>query len=324
MLRLIVISAALLAMAACESKPAKPGAPAGSASPSPGSQAAAPSPPAAKPATTLAQVEAWAPRGTQVAAAELTVPGVDLFAVTLAKPSDEDFPAGAIVGVVGGPGGKLVEGRDLVRAVAAAKADATTFARVAMWIAQEDGELLSRPTTPEQKKAKVAPPVIKGELLTFWVWTTDDPRFLERGTATFATGAVEIGPVAAKPEVLISNAIKILLGDSVRRHARAAELLAATCANPRSRQSLIAALSSHPRDRTRAAVTDVIHKCGAVTVDPLIYSMENDKSAMVRTRAASALGRVGEPRARPALARAARSDDANLVWAAKNSLGKLK
>jgi HEAT repeat protein len=52
--------------------------------------------------------------------------------------------------------------------------------------------------------------------------------------------------------------------------------------------------------------------------------MEKDKSAMVRTRAASALGRLGDGRARPALAKAARSEDANLVWAAKNSLGKLK
>jgi hypothetical protein len=226
--------------------------------------------------------------------------------------------------VVGGPGGKLVEGRDLVRAVVEAKPGAPTLARVAMWLAQDDGELLTKATTPEQKKAKVTAPTIKGETLTFWVWTTDDPRLLERGTVNLATGAVELGPAPAKPDVLISNAIKTLLGDSVRRHARALDVLAATCANPRSRQSLLAALSSHPRDRTRAAATDVIHKCGAATVDPLIYSMENDKSAMVRTRAAGALGRVGEPRARPALARAARSDDANLVWAAKNSLGKLK
>jgi HEAT repeat protein len=51
--------------------------------------------------------------------------------------------------------------------------------------------------------------------------------------------------------------------------------------------------------------------------------MQHDRSAMVRSEAASALGRTGDPRARPALAKAARSDDANLAWAAKNALAKL-
>jgi len=322
MLRLIAtISLSLLA--ACDSKPSKKAeVSVGSAvKAGSGSQAAAP---VAKPASTLAQIEAWAPKGSKVAAADLKVTGVELFAVTVEKPTDEDFPAGALVGVVGGAGGKIVEGRELISAAAQAKADATTLARIAMWNARDDGELLTAAGNAEQRKAKVGPPVIKGTTLAFWVWTTDEPRILERGSADLTTGGVELGPLPVKPDVMISNAIKTLLGSSVRRHVGAIEVLAALCTNPRARQSLLAALSSHPRDRTRAAVTDELHKCGAVAVDPLIYSMENDKSAMVRTRAASALGRVGEGRARPALAKAARSEDANLVWAAKNALGKLK
>lgn len=322
MLRLTaMISVSLLA--ACESSPSKPkpevsvgSAPAGS-----GIQAAAP---VAKPASALAQIEAWAPKGSKVLAADLKVTGVELFAVTVDKPTDEDFPAGALVGVVGGAGGKIVEGRELISAAAQGKADATTLARVAMWNAGDDGDLLTAAGNAEQRKAKVGPPAIKGTTLTFWVWTTDEPRILERGSADLSTGGVELGPLPVKPDIMISNAIKTLLGPSVRRHVAAIEVLAALCTNPRARQSLLAALSSHPRDRTRAAVIDAVHKCGAAAVDPLIYAMENDKSAMVRTRAASALGRVGEGRARPALAKAARSEDANLVWAAKNALGKLK
>jgi HEAT repeat protein len=45
---------------------------------------------------------------------------------------------------------------------------------------------------------------------------------------------------------------------------------------------------------------------------------------MVRSRAATALGRVGDKRARPALAKAAKSEDANLSWAANNALKKLE
>jgi HEAT repeat protein len=86
---------------------------------------------------------------------------------------------------------------------------------------------------------------------------------------------------------------------------------------------LLRALGSLPRPETRAAIADVAHKCGAAAVPPLIDAMENDKSRMVRPRAASALGRIGDGRARPALAKAARSEDANLVWAANNALKKL-
>jgi len=324
MLRLIALaSVGLLVTASCESKPTKSGS--GSAgSAATGHPAAAPPPAPAKPASTLAQIEAWAPKGSIVAAASLTVPGVELFAVTPAKPSDEDFPAGALVGVVGGAGGKIVEGRELIVAAAAGKPDAKTLARVVMWTAQDDGELLEAATTPEQRKAKVTAPAIKGTTLKLWVWTTDAPRILERGSADLATGAVDLGPLPTKPELMISQAILTLSGTSVRRHGPAIQVLAARCANPRARQSLFAAMSSHTRDRTRAAITDEVYKCGAPSVDPLIYAMENDKAAMVRARAATGLGRAGDPRARFALAKAARSEDANLAWAAKSALAKLK
>lgn len=322
MLRLIAMISLSLLAAACDSKQAKKTeVQVGSASVESGSQAPAP---VAKPASSLAQIQAWAPRGSKVAAVDLKATGVELFGVTIEKPTDEDFPAGRLVGVVGGAGGKIVEGRALVSAVAQGKADAATLARLAMWNAQDDGELLTAAITADQRKAKVGPPALHGTTLVFWVWTTDEPRILERGSADLTTGGVELGPLPVKPDIMISNAIRTLLGPSVRRHVGAIQVLAALCTNPRARQSLLAALSSHPRDRTRAAVADELHKCGAAMVDPLIYSMDNDKSAMVRTRAASALGRVGEGRARPALAKAARSEDANLVWAAKNALGKLK
>jgi HEAT repeat protein len=51
--------------------------------------------------------------------------------------------------------------------------------------------------------------------------------------------------------------------------------------------------------------------------------MEHDRSGVVRTRAASALGKLGDARARPALAKAARGEDADLAWTAGNALKKI-
>jgi len=114
------------------------------------------------------------------------------------------------------------------------------------------------------------------------------------------------------------------MGSVVSRYPGAIDTLVAACAEPKPRQVLLSLLSRHPRDRTRMAIANELRRCGAAAVDPLINQMEHDPSAMVRTEAASALGRTGDPRARAALAKAARSDDANLAWAAKNALGKLK
>src|SRR4051812_26906458 len=144
MLRVTAVLASLIAVAACKSDDKKPATEhkagsavaSGSAAGSAGSASAAPV--AAKPASTLEQVQAWAPKGTKVKPADLKVPGVELFAVMPDPPTEEDYEAGALAGVVGGPGGKIVEGRELIKAVGDAKADANTIARVALWAYQED------------------------------------------------------------------------------------------------------------------------------------------------------------------------------------------
>jgi len=96
------------------------------------------------------------------------------------------------------------------------------------------------------------------------------------------------------------------------------------CDQPRARQALLSALGNHPRIKTRAAIADELHRCGAAAVDGLITAMQGDRSALVRRQAATALGRIGDARARAALGKATRSEDDNLAWAAKNALGKLK
>jgi hypothetical protein len=277
------------------------------------------------PATALEQVQQWAPADTAVAPAEVTVPGLALFSLTARKPAaDDDFSPVNLVGVAGGAGGKLLESRELVQAAIDAKADPRTLARVALWVAQDDGEVLEGPRTQQQKKAKVGPPAVARNALVFWVWTTDVPRMIERARLDLATGALEIEPPRVSHAVAISGAITTLGSAAVSRHTVAISTLANACAEPRARQTLLAALANHPRAKTRAAIADEAHKCGAAAVAALINAMEQDKAAMVRSQAASALGRIGDSRARPSLAKAVRGEDANLAWAAKNALGKLK
>ncbi|HEX3765802.1 MAG TPA: hypothetical protein VHW23_44200, partial [Kofleriaceae bacterium] len=148
--RLALVAAGLLA--ACSSHPSQGAggaAGSGSADGSAGSGRQAAAPP--KPASTLEQVTHGAPPDAKVAAAGLAVPGIDLFLVSDGKPppEDEGMPP-RVVGVAGGAGGTLLEGRDLVRAVIDAKADPRATAQVALWVAQDDGTILDAANTPEQ------------------------------------------------------------------------------------------------------------------------------------------------------------------------------
>lgn len=292
----------------------------GSAASGSGSQAAA----APKPASTLEQVQRWAPADSRVAPAGLTVPGIELFLVSDGKPAPEDegLPPRA-VGVTGGPGGALLEGRDLVRAVIQAKADRKAIAQVALWVAQDDGAILDKAKTPEQRKARVGPPAVTGHTLGFWVLTTDPPPQVEHGQLDLTNGLLDLQPLPLPPKVAIDRAMITLGSVAVSRHAAAIRTLAAACADSRARQALLGALASHPRIKARAAIADEAHRCGPAAVDALINAMEKDRSALVRRQAAAALGRIGDARARPALAKAARGEDANLAWTAGNALKKI-
>lgn len=279
---------------------------------------------ASAPGSAIEQVQRWAPKGAKVTPAEIAVPGIDLFAVTGSTAvADGEYAGGALVGVAGG---KILEDHELVRAVIAAKPGPKVIARVALWVAQRDseGSIVDAANTRAQRKAKVGAPTIKGGALVFWVATTEEPRILELGKVDLATGMLELEPPPMSHDAAIGNAIATLAGAGVSRYPGAIKTLVAACAEPKARQALLSALSTHPRDRTRTAIANQVHKCGAPAVAPLINLMEGDRSAMVRSEAATALGKTRDSRARPALAKAARGEDANLAWAAKNALSKLQ
>jgi HEAT repeats len=282
------------------------------------------SPPAAKPTSVVEQVQQWAPPGSRVVPVELAVNGIALFAVADRSAAADDPNAGVLVGVVGGLGGPIVEGSELVRRAIERKPDPRTLAQVALRVARRDAELLTAPANDEQRKAKVRPPRFAGKALVFWVWTRGVPRLLELGTLDRTTGALEIATPPALRAGAIDSVMRALGDTDATIDTGAIRLLVAACGEPKIKAALISTLSNHPRAQTRSAVADAIHKCGPPVIQPLIHAMEHDKALQNRASAASALGRIGDGRARPALAKAAKSEDANLAWAAKKALEKLK
>jgi hypothetical protein len=323
-MRLIDAFAVCVLAAACSS-PKEPGASGsvGSAPSKPaGSAAAAPAPPPpAKPTSTAEQVQQAAPVGARVTPAGFTVPGFELFVVSDGKASEEP---GKLAGVVGGLGGKLLDGTELTRAVIEAKPPVRALAQVALEVAQQDAEILDKATTAEQRKAKVRSPRVAGNALVFWVLTQGSPRLLERATLDLATGALQLSVPRSSHGIAVTSAINALTDVNVPIDPRGLQLLAASCAEPKVQAALLRVMGTHPRAETRAAIIDSVHKCGAPAVGPLVDAMEHDKSGMVRPHAATALGRIGDGRARPALAKAARGEDANVAWAANNALKKIR
>jgi hypothetical protein len=318
-----VMSATALAAAACSPHQAQnSGGPPGPADN--GSQAMTkPTTPSAS--TTLEQVQQWVPHGTRVGPAQLAVTGVDLFVLRDDKPVPADgYSSGSLVGVVGGPGGNIVENRELVRAVVDAKADAKTLARVALWVARREGEILDAPQNDEQRKAGVAPPAIAGGALVFWVWTTGVGRMLQLGKLDLVTAALDLGSPPVAQDDRIAAAIAALGGTSPGMQSSAIQTLGASCADAKAKQALAGALASHPSDEVRRQVALAMKSCGASAVDPLVHALEHDAAKFVRTQAARTLGEIGDARARPALEKAARSDDSSLALLAKDALTKLK
>jgi hypothetical protein len=323
LLSIVSIAGAL----AC-SKPSDPGAP-------PVANAHDAGAAAAPVTTSLALVQQWSPAHLHIAADHVRVVpatigdahqigGVELFGVSDSQPAPEDDDGSKLVGVIGGATGKIVEGDELLRAVSAGKPEPKQLAAVALQVAGREGDVLDAATTLEQRKAKVARPAIADQTFSFWVWTHEVPRSIEHATLDLSTGKLTLVPPAMPREVAITRAIATLGGVSTARHASAVLTLAEACSDSKAQQALIRALENHPRIKTRAAIAESIHHCGAPAIDPLIHAMEKDRAPIVRQNAASGLGKIGDPRGRAALAQAARSDDANLAYAAKAALGKLK
>jgi hypothetical protein len=327
-MRLIDALAACVLAASCSSpKEQSAGGSAGSAPSKPAGSAAGSAvtpptpPPQPKPASAAEQVQQATPPGTRVTPAGLTVPGVELFVVSDGKAGEDP---GKLVGVIGGVGGQLLDGTELTRAVIEAKPPARTLALVALRVAQQDAQILDKATTAEQRKAKVRAPQVAGNALAFWVLTQGAPPLLERATLDLATGALQLSVPRSSHGIAVTSAINALTDINVPIDPRALQLLAASCAEPKVQAALLRVMGTHPRAETRAAIIDSVHRCGAPAVGPLVDAMEHDKSAMVRPHAATALGRIGDGRARPALAKAARGEDANVAWAANNALKKIR
>jgi len=278
-----------------------------------------------KPKTTLEQVQQAYP-GYHAANAGIAVHGLELFALTTDRPvplDAENLPK--IVAIAGGLGSPILEGRDVTRAAIKATKDPTTLAKIALAVEQRGGELLTAPKNDEQRQAKVGPPSIAGNTLTFWLWTSGVGRMLYLARLDLSTGALELGGPPVSQDDRIAKAIEALAGTSLSMHQHAIETLAAACAtDPKARQAVLDAAAHHDREETRAVAVDASPACGAAAIESLIKIMEGDAASTVRWKAAKALGEIGDAKARPALEKASNSSDPNVKSAATRALGKLK
>jgi len=308
--------AILISLLACSAR--------GSAQPDDKVQPMSPSPPT-KPKTTLEQVQQAYP-GYHAGPAGMTVPGVELFALTTDRPVPQDADnLPRIVAIAGGLGSPILEGRDVTRAAIKGTKDPALLAQIALAVERRNGEILTAPKNDQQKQAKVVPPALAGNTVTFWVWTSGVGRMLMLAKLDLASGALELGGPPVSRDDQIAQAIEALAGTSLAMHEHAIGTLAAACASdPKARTALFDAMAHHAREETRAVAVDASPACGPAAIDTLIKILENDAASTVRWKAAKALGDIGDKKAKPALEKAATSSDANVKSAATRALGKLK
>jgi HEAT repeat protein len=275
--------------------------------------------------TTLEQIKRAYPR-SNVGPTEITVPGVELFALSSDQPvvlDKENLPT--IVAIAGGVGSPILEGRDVTRAVIKATKDPEVLARVAMAVEQQGGELLTAPKNDEQKRLNVGPPAVNGNAVTFWIWTSGVGRMLRYAKLDLATGELAFPPEPGARDERIPRAIEGLASTSLSLQDRAIETLAAACAtNEAAKAALLDAAAHHKREDTRAGAVDASPACGAAAIDTLVQILEHDASSKVRWKAAKALGKIGDAKARPALEKAAKSSDSDVKAEATEALEKLK
>jgi hypothetical protein len=191
-------------------------------------------------------------------------------------------------------------------------------------VARREGEILDAPQNDEQRKAKVVAPAITGGSLVFWVWTSGVGRMLQLGKLDLSTAALELGSPPVAQGDRIAAAITALGGTNEAMQSSAIQTLGETCSDPKAQKALLGALASHPSEEVRRQVALAVKACGAPAVDPLIHALEHDQAKFVRTQAARTLGEIGDARARPALEKAAKSEDYSLAILAKDALKKLK
>jgi hypothetical protein len=272
------------------------------------------------PTTTLEQVQRWAP-GREVVDAGFGVPGVELFRVMDASaPPPDGPPPYEVVAIVGGAGQPILRGDEAMRAVARATQDPVKLAEIALAVNRRSGAVLQAPQDDHQRTRGVTAPAIANGALSFWAVLGGPGLELVQGRLDLSTGTLELGAPSAGDDEAITNALSRLSGSG---YVSALATLKPHCANPKVSQALFEAIARGAKEDLRARAAMTVEACGAAAVEPLIQALETDKSLSVRATAAGVLGRLGDPRAKPALEKASRDSDSYLASVAKEALQKL-
>jgi hypothetical protein len=169
----------------------------------PSSEGSAMPAPKNSPATTMEQVQRWAPKGASVVDvrargdADLEIgAGVDVFMVT---PPNQGAPVAdgrgrfSVVAIAGGVGNPILEDKAaILAAVAKTTNDAQKLARVGLLLDGRDDTPLQGASNEVQRKAGVAAPAIVGDAIQFWIFSGSPGRNLYRCSLDLATGVLTV------------------------------------------------------------------------------------------------------------------------------------
>jgi hypothetical protein len=271
-----------------------------------------------------------APRGAVVLPAGCSVPGVELFWVSLPARGPDDA-RGYGVAVVGG---KVLSGSDGLRALFTGPPRAPVQSACAAALLVGDGgapiaDLAAlRFATPEEKALARAPSQ-SGDLLEWWSESAPSRRpGLRRYRLSLSTLALDdrsAAELVAAAQDPIERARALLASESDFAQKDGIALARGRCAqDPHAVELLGATLRQHANADTRARAADALAGCKSPAAVAALVAALGDPVASVREFAAASLGVVGDASARSALERVAASDpEPNPRSAARRALGKL-
>jgi len=282
----------------------------------------------AAPTTTFEQVQRWAPPGTKVVGVGVEIPGIELFGLDDGRPVPMDaYKTYPVVAVVGGLGKPILQGPDVMKAVIAATRDPKLLASATMVVNRRVGQILDSAGDDLQRKRGVTAPALSATALDFWVLSGSPYRNLYHAHLDLGTLAFTFQEPAVPDSEQLANALAVLATATAGRtqtYDLAIDLAVKQCSDPAARKALFEALATGKQEEFRMRVATALKGCGPVAIDPLIATLEKDPSSNVKGTAADVLGQLGDPRAKPALEKAAQSSDSTVSYMAKDALKKLK
>lgn len=248
--------------------------------------------------STLEKVKQWAGPGATVSPYEsVSVPGLQLFAVTPAQPegvvTSDYTPPRRGVAV---QGNIILEGKAAMQAAMDAGAsEPADLARLALLFLHDGGDLVTGGDG-------AVPPGYQGRLFVYYWRTSDMGRQLMRSQLDPGALTVTTEPGTARPDPVAEARATLASGSQIPWRTAIGQLETLCTTEERARSLLVETARTHADAPTRAQAAQAAGACKSPDViAPLSAILASDPAEQVRAGAASGLGAIGGDRAAQAL-----------------------